>query len=42
MNDTFDSKTDEKEIFEEIVSLLQHYLMKMYSKRKKTNWKYLI
>lgn len=34
MNDTFDSKTDEKEIFEEIVSLLHCYSMKMYSKRK--------
>lgn len=33
MNDTFDSKTDEKEIFEEIVSLLHCYSMKMYSKR---------
>lgn len=34
MNDTFDSKTDEKEIFEEIVSLLHCYSMKMYSKRR--------
>lgn len=34
INDTFDSKTEEKEIFEEIVSLLHCYSMKMYSKRK--------
>lgn len=34
MNDTFDSKTDEKEIFEEIVSLLHCYSIKMYSKRR--------
>lgn len=34
MNDTFDTKTDEKEIFEEIISLLHCYSMKMYSRRR--------
>ena len=35
INDTED-KTDENEIFEEIISMLHCFAMKMYSKRRKS------
>lgn len=34
MSEVPDTKTDEKEIFEEIISILHCYSMKMYGKRK--------
>ena len=34
MDDTLNEKTDSEEIFEEIISLLHCFSMKLYSKRK--------
>ena len=35
INDTEDAKSNETEIFEEIISMLHCFAMKMYSKRRK-------